>query len=115
MARGTWRLCSRNQRTSLGLRRLRLRRIKLVRAVLPDCRAQKPEMIGAVLNRRTQPVIPTALRNRLPQEKHDRKKLLEGKRVFEQNFSTPARFNVNNLLAASPVSPHSPPSDQSTG
>jgi hypothetical protein len=56
----------------IGLRRLRLRRIKFVREqFLPGCHGPEPETTGAVPQQESATSDGNRVRNRLPQEKHE--------------------------------------------
>src|ERR1700752_884544 len=88
----------------IGLRRLRLRRIKFVREQFYLAAvAQNLKRLVRFLNMRAQAAMANRIRNRLPQENTNRKKLPpEGNQVFEPSFSTLTRcFNSLGLAVGS--------------
>ena len=77
----------------IGLRRLRLRRIKFVREQFYLAAvAQNLKRLVRFLNMRAQAAMASCVRNRQPQEKQEPEETpVRENRVFEMSFSTPAR------------------------
>src|SRR3989475_7385052 len=92
----------------IGLRRLRLRRIKFVREQFYlSCCGTEPETTGAVPQHESATSDGKRVSNHYQKKTRIGRNSPEGKRVFEASFSTPTRFFTNYRPKRHPSALHS--------